>query len=217
MLVLGIVLLPRQRDRADRRQRDQVRDPRGAAEPPQARRRFPALAIGAAMQREGMSSSTKSSGSCFTKTRREAARLWDQVVDYWPRSRRIFDDDIPRFVHAQNADRGAAAAHLGYYGTVECPSITVRTPPRHSLPRRSSAPSSSPSTGSANTRPRRASRRGQQADQTAARSTSRIRLACSIRSSPSISASRSTRANTRSWGSRPMAGRAISTSCSGRS
>ena len=46
-------------------------------------------------------------------------RLWDQVIDYWPRSRRIFDHDIPRFVHHKMPIAAQLRAHFNYIRTVE--------------------------------------------------------------------------------------------------
>ncbi len=46
-------------------------------------------------------------------------RLWDQVINYWPRSRRLFDDDLPRFVHHKMPIADQIRQHLGFHGTIE--------------------------------------------------------------------------------------------------
>jgi carbamoyltransferase len=47
-------------------------------------------------------------------------RLWDQVIDYWPRSRRIFDSDIPAFVQHKLPVAAQLRKHLNFTRTVEC-------------------------------------------------------------------------------------------------
>ena len=46
-------------------------------------------------------------------------RLWDQVINYWPRSRRLFDDDLPRFVHHKMPIADQIRQHLGFLSTPE--------------------------------------------------------------------------------------------------
>src|SRR5205085_2144353 len=46
-------------------------------------------------------------------------RLWDQVIDNWPRSRRIFDADLPRFVQHKLPIAGQLRAHMGFNHRVE--------------------------------------------------------------------------------------------------
>ena len=46
-------------------------------------------------------------------------RLWDQVIDYWPRSRHIFDESIPKFVQHKLPVAAQLKKHLNYLGPVE--------------------------------------------------------------------------------------------------
>jgi carbamoyltransferase len=45
-------------------------------------------------------------------------RLWNQVIDYWSRSRHIFDESIPKFVQHKLPVAAQLKKHLNYIGPV---------------------------------------------------------------------------------------------------
>jgi len=60
--------------------------------------RFPVLAIGHALEACGIGINDLDRIVFYEEPSLKLNRLWDQVIDGWPRSRRMFTDDIPRFV-----------------------------------------------------------------------------------------------------------------------
>src|SRR5436190_15006609 len=62
-------------------------------------RRFPALAIAHGLQACGVPINDLASIVFYEDPQLKLKRLWDQVIDYWPWSRRMFEQDIPGFVH----------------------------------------------------------------------------------------------------------------------
>jgi carbamoyltransferase len=61
--------------------------------------RCPVRAIGSALDALGLHISDLDRIVFYEEPGVKLRRLWDQVIDYWPRSRRIFEEDIPRFLH----------------------------------------------------------------------------------------------------------------------
>ena len=61
--------------------------------------RFPVRAIGSGLDALDLQINDFDRIVLYEDPAVKLTRLWDQVIDYWPRSRRIFDHDIPRFVH----------------------------------------------------------------------------------------------------------------------
>ena len=60
--------------------------------------RFPVLAIGHALEACGIGVNDLDKIVFYEDPALKLDRLWDQVIDGWPRSRRLFTEDIPRFV-----------------------------------------------------------------------------------------------------------------------
>jgi carbamoyltransferase len=81
--------------------------------------RFPALAIGRALEAARLQINDIDRIVFYEDPTIKLSRLWDQAVDYWPRSRRLLDEDIPRFVHHKMPIADQIRKHLGYRGTVE--------------------------------------------------------------------------------------------------
>src|SRR5437763_13907048 len=81
--------------------------------------RFPFLAVGRALQSAGIGSILDIDKVVFYEDHgAKLRRLWDQAVEFWPRSWRLFSDDIPRFWHTKRPEREVRAR--GYPGIVEC-------------------------------------------------------------------------------------------------
>src|ERR1700693_2403849 len=59
---------------------------------------FPVLAIGHALDACGIGINDLDRIVFYEDPSVKLQRLWDQVIDGWPRSRRMFTEDIPRFV-----------------------------------------------------------------------------------------------------------------------
>ena len=197
------MLLPRQRGRDCRRQRDQVRHPGRTAEPAASTTaRFPVLAVGARAAGLRAARSTISTGVVFYEDPQlKLSRLWDQVIDYWPRSRRIFAPiTCPGLCITRCRSTRRCGRYFGFSGEFEFS--------EHHRSHAASAFFTSPferavvvtldGVGEYETAAVHLGEGNRL--KSCARSISRIRSACFIRCSPSISASRSTRANTRSWG-----------------
>ena len=64
----------------------------------QARRAFPVRSIGAALDALELDINDFDRIVFYEDPAVKLDRLWDQMIDYWPRSRHIFDDGIPKFV-----------------------------------------------------------------------------------------------------------------------
>ena len=81
--------------------------------------RFPVLAIGSALKSSGLRINDIDRIVFYEDPKVKLSRLWDQVVAYWPRSRRIFDRDIPGFLHHKLPVAAQLRTHMGYHGAVE--------------------------------------------------------------------------------------------------
>lgn len=80
--------------------------------------RFPFLAVGRALQAAGIGSVLDIERVVFYEDPAlKLKRLWDQVVDFWPRSARLLLEDIPRFWYTKRPDAEVRAK--GYPGAVE--------------------------------------------------------------------------------------------------
>ena len=80
--------------------------------------RFPFLGIGRALQAVGLGSTLDiDKVVLYEEPRVKLRRLWDQVIDFWPHSRRLLFDDIPRFWQLKQPEREMRAR--GYPGAIE--------------------------------------------------------------------------------------------------
>src|SRR5579872_3374310 len=81
--------------------------------------RFPFLAVGRALQAAGIESTVDIDRVVFYEDPKlKLRRLWDQVIDFWPRSHRLLLEDIPRFWQLKRPEPEVRAR--GYPGAVEC-------------------------------------------------------------------------------------------------
>ncbi len=81
--------------------------------------RFPVLAIGHALEACGIGINDLDRIVFYEDPSLKLQRLWDQVIDGWPRSRRMFTDDIPRFVQYKLPIAEQIREHLGFQGGIE--------------------------------------------------------------------------------------------------
>ena len=81
--------------------------------------RFPALAVGRALEAARLRINDLDRIVFYEDPEVKLNRLWDQVIDYWPRSRRLYDEDIPRFIHHKMPIADQIRKHLGYHGAIE--------------------------------------------------------------------------------------------------
>ena len=81
--------------------------------------RFPVLAIGHALESCGIGINDLDRIVFYEEPALKLRRLWDQVIDGWPRSRRMFMEDIPRFVHHKLPIDPQMREHRGFRGTIE--------------------------------------------------------------------------------------------------
>jgi len=81
--------------------------------------RFPVLAIGHALQACGIGIDDLDRIVFYEDPALKLQRLWDQVIDGWPRSHRLFLQDIPRFVRDKLPIDKQIRAHLGFRKTIE--------------------------------------------------------------------------------------------------
>ena len=81
--------------------------------------RFPVLAIGHALEACGIGINDLDQIVFYEDPSLKLQRLWDQVIDGWPRSRRLFVEDLPRFVRDKFPIGEQIRQHLGFHGTVE--------------------------------------------------------------------------------------------------
>ena len=82
-------------------------------------RRFPALAVAHGLQACGVPINDLASIVFYEDPQLKLNRLWDQVIEYWPRSRRIFEQDIPRFVHHKLPIGTQIRNYMGFQGNIE--------------------------------------------------------------------------------------------------
>src|SRR4051794_792209 len=81
--------------------------------------RFPALAIGRALESAKLRINDLERIVFYEDPGLKLNRLWDQVIDYWPRSQRVYEDDIPRFIHHKMPIAEQIRKHLGFHGPIE--------------------------------------------------------------------------------------------------
>jgi carbamoyltransferase len=81
--------------------------------------RFPQLAIGRTLEAARLRINDVERIVFYENPQVKLSRLWDQVIDYWPRSRRLFDDDLPRFIRYKLPIADQIRENLGYHGSVE--------------------------------------------------------------------------------------------------
>jgi carbamoyltransferase len=81
--------------------------------------RFPVLAIGHALQSCGIGINDLDRIVFYEDPALKLQRLWDQVIDGWPRSHRLFLQDIPRFIRDKLPIGKQIRAHLGFRETIE--------------------------------------------------------------------------------------------------
>ncbi|MBV8152428.1 MAG: hypothetical protein JOY59_12790, partial [Candidatus Eremiobacteraeota bacterium] len=80
--------------------------------------RFPALAIGRALESARMRINDLDAIVFYEDPDRKLHRLWDQVIDGWPRSRNLFFNEIPYFYRYKYPIAQQVRRHLGYRGRV---------------------------------------------------------------------------------------------------
>jgi carbamoyltransferase len=81
--------------------------------------RFPVRAIGAALDALDVDINDFDRIVFYEDPAVKLDRLWDQVIDYWPRSRHIFDEGVPKFVQQKLPIAAQLKKHLNYLGPVE--------------------------------------------------------------------------------------------------
>jgi len=81
--------------------------------------RFPALSIGRALGSARLQVNDLDMIVFYENPEKKLRRLWDQVLDGWPRSRRLFFEDIPYFYQHKLPIAEQLRKHLGYRGKVE--------------------------------------------------------------------------------------------------
>jgi carbamoyltransferase len=81
--------------------------------------RFPALAIGRALESAKLRVNALDAIVFYEDPQKKLRRLWDQAIDGWPDSRRLFFEDIPYFYQHKFPIREQLRKHLGYKGKVE--------------------------------------------------------------------------------------------------
>lgn len=81
--------------------------------------RFPVLAIGHALEACGIGINDLDGIVFYEDPSLKLRRLWDQVIDGWPRSRRLFGEDIPRFLRHKLPIAEQIREHLGFQGLIE--------------------------------------------------------------------------------------------------
>ena len=81
--------------------------------------RFPALAIGRALESARLRVNALDAIVFYEDPQRKLWRLWDQAIDGWPNTRRLFYEDIPYFYRYKFPIAEQLRKHLGYRGRVE--------------------------------------------------------------------------------------------------
>jgi carbamoyltransferase len=81
--------------------------------------RFPILAVGRALGAAKLRINDLDRIVFYEDPAVKLTRLWEQVIDYWPRSRRLYDEHLPRFVKHKMPIADQIRRHLGYHGTIE--------------------------------------------------------------------------------------------------
>jgi carbamoyltransferase len=81
--------------------------------------RFPVRAIGAVLDALQLDINDFDRIVFYEDPAVKLDRLWNQVIDYWPRSRRLFDESIPKFVQHKLPVAAQLKKHFNYLGPVE--------------------------------------------------------------------------------------------------
>ncbi len=81
--------------------------------------RFPTLAVGRALEAAGLRINDLDRIVFYEDPAVKLDRLWDQVIDGWPRSRQMYEDGIPRFIQQKMPIAEQIRRHLGYQGAIE--------------------------------------------------------------------------------------------------
>jgi carbamoyltransferase len=81
--------------------------------------RFPVLAIGAALDAAGLRINDIDRIVFYEEPLIKLRRLWDQVIDDWPRSRQIFEHDLPGFVHHKLPIGTQLRTHMAFQRELE--------------------------------------------------------------------------------------------------
>jgi carbamoyltransferase len=81
--------------------------------------RFPVLAIGGALDAAGLRINDIDRIVFYEEPLVKLRRLWDQVIDDWPRSRQIFEHDLPGFVHHKLPIGTQLRTHMAFQRELE--------------------------------------------------------------------------------------------------
>ena len=81
--------------------------------------RLPVLAIGRALEFARLRINELDAVAFYEDPRKKLGRLWDQVLDGWPNTRRLFFEDIPYFYRHKYPIAEQLRKHLGFKGRVE--------------------------------------------------------------------------------------------------
>jgi carbamoyltransferase len=81
--------------------------------------RFPVLAIGGALDAAGLRINDIDRIVFYEEPLIKLRRLWDQVIDDWPRSRSIFQHDLPGFVHHKLPIGTQLRSHMAFQRELE--------------------------------------------------------------------------------------------------
>jgi carbamoyltransferase len=81
--------------------------------------RFPVLAIGHALETCDIGINDLDRIVFYEDPTVKLRRLWDQVIEGWPHSRRMFTEDIPRFVSHKLPIAAQIREHLGFQREIE--------------------------------------------------------------------------------------------------
>jgi carbamoyltransferase len=81
--------------------------------------RFPVLAIGGALDAAGLRINDIDRIVFYEEPLIKLRRLWDQVIDDWPRSRQIFEHDLPGFVHHKLPIGTQLRTHMAFQRELE--------------------------------------------------------------------------------------------------
>jgi len=80
--------------------------------------RFPTLGISKALDYAGIKISDVEEIVFYEDPSVKLNRLWDQAIDGWPHSRRLFYEDLPRFLHHKFPFAEQVRQHIRYKGPV---------------------------------------------------------------------------------------------------
>jgi carbamoyltransferase len=81
--------------------------------------RFPVLAVGRALEACDIRINELDRIVFYEDPKVKLERLWDQVIDGWPQSRRLYAEDLPRFLHHKYPIDAQIRRHLGFQGQIE--------------------------------------------------------------------------------------------------